>query len=397
MKTLNKSLLVLSGIFLAISCAAPELPTPNTYSTGATYKATFSYGNATVDATSLDFYVNGIKLGTAPLGGGSPMVTTVQIATPGAGGGGVTANTAIRAKATSGTIGGLLAANDLIFRAGANNANSFAAVNNANYTIIALDSVARPIPRRLNRQTATIAFADVTYWNPNTASMISASRRDSLNPASCPACFNWDGAAQTPSTATEYANLVSYGNLPAAGNPPPGTQIPLGLTDPGGVRFYLTTDVPLTFTAATVVTNAGIRFINAIANSNGIAAAANTNGTFGGPPVHARLRPAAGVCPTGCITLATGGANVVSQLGGFSPNAGSRTQGNLAFTTQVVAAAGVPIAYTLEVATDAGFTNIVYSTAASLVPGKNYTVFVRGKFKTLTGLQSTISHGVITH
>lgn len=392
MKTLNKSLLTLSGILLAISCASPELPTPNTFSSGATYKATFSYGNATVDASSLDFYVNGIKIGTATLGGGSPMVTTVQIPTPGATGG-VTANTSIRAKATSGIIGGVLNANDLIFRSTNNGTGVFAAVNNANYTIIALDSVSRPIPRRLNRQTATIAYADITYWNPNTASMISASRRDSLNPANCPACVNWDGAAQTPSTATEYANLVSYGNLPAAGLPPPGTQIPLGLTDPGGVRFYVTTDAPLTFTSGTVATNAGIRFINAIANSNGIAAAANANGTFGGPPVFARLRPAAGAN----IVLAAGTANVVSQPGGFNPNAGSRTAGNVAFTSQVIAAASVPIAYTLEVAFDAGYTNIAYSTAVSFVPGKNYTVFVRGKFKTLTGLQSTISHGIITH
>lgn len=375
---------------MAISCAAPELPAPNTFSSGATYKSTFSFGNATVDASSLDFYVNGIKLGTAIPGGGSSMVTTVQIPTPGTTGG-VTANTSIRAKATSGSIGGLLTTNDLIFRATSNGTGTFAAVNNANYTILALDSVARPIPRRLNRNTATIAFADVTYWNPNAASMISASRRDSLNPANCPACINWDGAAQTPSTATEFANLVAYGN---AAIPAPGTQVPLGLTDPGGVRFYVTADVPLTFTAGTVVTNAGIRFINAIANSNGITAAANANGTFGGPAVFARLRPAAGAN----ITLATGTANVVSTPGGFNPNAGSRTANPpLAFTTQVIAAANVPIAYTLEVAFDAGFTNIAYATAVSFTPGKNYTVFVRGKFKTLTGLQSGISHGVITH
>lgn len=379
MKTINKSLLTTAGILLGLlSCSEPELPTPNTFTNGATYKATFSFANATVDASSLDFYVNGIKLGTATPGGASSLVTSVQIPTPGTAGG-VTANTSIRAKATSGTIGGKLGSADLIYRSANNGTNNFAAVNNANYTVIAVDSISRPVPVRLNRQTATIAFADVTYWNPNTMSMISASRRDSLNPANCPACFNWDGAAQTPSTATEYANLVTIG------------LVPLGLTDPGGVRFYVTTDAPLTFNAGNVATNAGIRFVNAVANANGISAAANANGTAGGPPIHARLRPAVG--PN--IALAGGTSSVVSAAGGFNPTAGSRTAGNLAFTTQAIATAGVPTAYTLEVAPDAGFATILYSAAVSFAPGKNYTVFVRGVAGG-TGTKA-ISHGVITH
>ncbi|MBL7851163.1 MAG: hypothetical protein JNN04_09690 [Cyclobacteriaceae bacterium] len=379
MKTINKSLLTTAGILLGLlSCSEPELPTPNTFSSGATYKATFSFANATVDAPSLDFYVNGVKLGSATPGGGSSLVTTVQIPTPGISGG-VTANTAIRARATSGTIGGKLGSADLIFRATNNGTGIFAAVNNANYTVIAVDSINRPVPVRLNRQTATIAFADVTYWNPNTQSMITASRRDSLNPVNCPACLNWDGAAQNPSTATEYANLVTVG------------LVPLGLTDPGGVRFYVTTDAPLTFNAGNVATNAGIRFINAVANANGISAAPNANGTFGGPAIHARLRPSAG--PN--ITLASGTSSVVSVAGGFSPTVGSRTAGNLAFTSQTIATAGTPTVYTLEVATDAGYTNILYSTSVSFLPGKNYTVFVRG-MAGATGTKA-ITHGVITH
>lgn len=379
MKTINKSLLTTAGILLGLlSCSEPELPTPNTFTTGATYKANFSFANATVDAASLDFYVNGVKLGTAAAAGASSLPTTVQIPSPGTAGG-VTANTSIRAKATSGSIGGKLGSADLIYRSTNNGTNNFAAVNNANYTVIAVDSINRPVPVRLNRQTATIAFADVTYWNPNTGSMISASRRDSLNPANCPACINWDGAAQTPSTATEYANLVTIG------------LVPLGLTDPGGVRFYVTTDAPLTFNAGNVATNAGIRFVNAIANANGVSAAPNANGTAGGPPIHARLRPTAG--PN--IALAGGTSSVVSVAGGFNPTAGSRTAGNLAFTSQAIAAAGVPTSYTLEVASDAGFATILYSATVSFVPGKNYTVFVRGVAGG-TGSKA-ISHGIITH
>lgn len=384
MKTINKSFLT-GGILLGLlSCGEPELPIPNTFSSGATYKATFSFANATVDAPSLDFYVNGIKLGSATTGIGSSLGTTVQIPSPGITGG-VTSNTSIRAKATNGTIGGKLGSSDLIYRSANNGTNIFAAVNNLNYTVIALDSIGRPIPKRLNRNTSTISFADVTYWNPNTQAMISASRRDSLNPANCPACINWDGAAQTPSTATEYANLVTMG------------LIPLGLTDPGGVRFYVTSDALLTFNSGNVGTNAGIRFINAVANSNAITAAANANGTAGGPPIHARLRPSVGA-PT---PLATGISSVVSIMPtaptGFTVNAGSRTAGagSPGFVSQAIATAGTPISYTLEVATDAGYANILYSSTVSFTPGRNYTVFVRG-IAGATGSKA-VTHGVITH
>jgi hypothetical protein len=140
-----------------------------------------------------------------------------------------------------------------------------------------------------------------------------------------------------------------------------------------------------------VNTNAGIRFVNAVANANGISAAPNANGTSGGPAIHARLRPSAG--PN--ITLASGTSSVVSAAGGFNPTVGSRTAGSLAFTSQAIATAGTPTAYTLEVATDSGFTNILYTTSVSFLPGKNYTVFVRGMAGG-TGSKA-ITHGVITH
>lgn len=369
------SLSLLVGL---LACSDPELPSANLNAPVASYKATFTFANATVDAPSLDFYVNGIKLGTAAPGAGLPLVTQLPIPSSGATGS-ATANASIRAKATSGTIGGKVGSSDLIYRSTSNGTNNFAAVNGGNYTIIAVDSINRPQPKRLNRNTATISFADVTYWNPNTQSMITASRRDSLNPANCPACINWDGAAQTPSTATEYANLVTVG------------LVPLGLTDPGGVRYYVVSDVPLTFNAGNVATNAGIRFVNAIANSNGVTAAANTNGTFGGPPIWVRLRPAAG--PN--ITLGSNTNSVVSVAGGFNPTVGSRTTGNLAFTTQAIAAAGVPTSYTLEVSSDAGYATILYSATVSFLPGKNYTVFVRGIVGG-TGPKA-IGHGILTH
>lgn len=389
MKTINKSFLTTAGILLGLmGCSEPELPTANTFNSGSTFRANFSYANATLDAPSLDFYVNGIQLGSAAPGFASNLPTSVQIPTPGVTGG-VTTNTSIRAKATTGSIGGLLGSNDLIYRATSSGTNVFSAVHLANYTVIAIDTAGRYVPKRLNRVTSTISFADLTYYNPNTNMQISASRRDSLNPANCPACVNWDGAAQTPSTAIEFGNLVPYGT---------GTSlIPLGLTDVGGFRFYVATDVPLTFTAGTVVTNAGIRFVNAIANANNITAAANANGTFGGPPVYARLNSGAPINLTNVGAPNATNAFVGGVAGGFNPTAGSRTAGGVAFASQAIAVAGVPNAYTLQLATDGAFTNIVYSAPVTFTPGKNYTIFVRGRFTSLTGMQPKISHGIITH
>jgi hypothetical protein len=33
----------------------------------------------------------------------------------------------------------------------------------------------------------------------------------------------------------------------------------------------------------------------------------------------------------------------------------------------------------------------------TFTPGKNYTIFVRGQFTSLTGIQANITHGIITH
>ena len=399
MKKINKSIFAIAGLFAgALACTEPDLPLANTYFASTAYKATFTFANATMDAAALDVYVNGVKLGTAAPSAGLPIVSTIQLPSPGVAGNNttLTANASIRCKATTGTIGGKVGANDLIYRSAANGANNFAAVNGANYTVIAVDSLQRPQPKRLNSFRGVIQVAEATYWNPSSGSMIAASRRDSLNPANCKTtlcttctgCDNWDDAnqIQTTSTATEFANLVTVG------------LVPLGLTDPGGVRFHVMQDVPLTFTAGTVVTNAGIRFVNAIANSNNITAVANTNGSFGGPPVYARLNGGTPINLT-AVTAPPGPSNayVAGAAGGFTPTAGSRTAGNVAFTTQVIAAAGVPNAYTLQLATDNAFTNIVYSAPVSFVPGKNYTIFVRGRFTSLLGIQANISHGIVTH
>lgn len=376
MKNVNKifSLVLVGFVALIISCADPALPVSNLGGTNTSFTADFTFANATVDAPSLDFYVNGTKLGSSSAPGGAlAAYVNVPLTSSGATGS-ATANTSIRAKAATGTIGGLLGSNDLIYRSTNNGVNNFAGVTAGRYTVFAIDSIARPVAKRLFRITPTIKSADVTYYNPKTASQISASRRDSLNPANCPACVD-----QTVSTAIEYANLLTIG------------LVPLGLTDPGGVRYYVVSDVLLTFTpGGTDQTNAGIRFVNAVANANGIVAAPNTNGTAGGRPIWARLRPAVGLPHL----LGTSTSHVAVNSTTFNPAVGSRTTGVVTFTSLAIAAAAVPIAYTLEVSTD-NYATVAYSAPVSFVPGKNYTVFVRG-VSGKTGPKG-ISHGIITH
>ena len=394
MKNINRLFSLTSIGFMAgiLACSDPELP-PADLGLGSTgFKANFTFANASADSPSLDFYVNGLKLGSGAPGAVLTGYTSIAITSSGAAGS-ATANTSIRSKATTDIVGGLIGSADLIYRSTSNGTNNFAALNGANYTVFAIDSLCRPVAKRLFRIVSpTLSVADITYWNPNLATslntcsnlmafggQISASRRDSLNPANCPSCVNWDavGLVQNPSTAVEYANLVTIG------------VVPLGLTDVGGLRYYVVSDAPLTFTSVTALTNAGIRFVNAIANANGIVAAANANGTSGGPPLWARLRPAAGAD----IVLAASTTHVVNSAS-FNPTVGSRTAGNLAFATQAIAAAGVPIAYTLQVSTD-NYLTIAYAAFVSFVPGKNYTVFVRG----ISGKNGSkgISHGIVSY
>ncbi|MDZ4716587.1 MAG: hypothetical protein SH819_14070 [Cytophagales bacterium] len=363
------SSLVSVGVLTVLTaCQDPELPAPSIGTTANYYNANFTFANATVDAPALDFYVNGARLGTGTAPGMALTSYTMLPITSSGTSGSATANTSIRAKAATGTIGGLLGGSDLIFRSTNNGVNNFAAVDNGRYTVFAIDSINRPVAQRLFRITPTIKFADVTYFNPNTKKQISASRRDSIVA----------GTTVPPPGPTEAANLLTIG------------LVPLGLTDPGGVRYFITSDAPLVIAGGAALTNAGIRFVNAVANANGITVAANANGTSGGRPIWVRLRPSPGTT----ISLASSSAHIVNSTS-FNPTVGSRATIAVAFTSQVIASGGIPINYALEVSTDAGYATIVYSAGVSFPPGKNYTVFVRGELGK-TGSRG-VSHGIVTH
>ena len=85
------------------------VPAANTSATVTPFSANFLFVNATPDAPSLSFFVNNDKIG-ADAGSSASYAqasyTAVALTSPGFAGA-VTANTNIKAKATSGSIGGV--------------------------------------------------------------------------------------------------------------------------------------------------------------------------------------------------------------------------------------------------------------------------------------------------
>lgn len=294
-----------------------------------TNNANFFFINASTDGPSLDFYVNGVNQGTAALGSGlSTGYKNVPITTPGLNN---IANTSVRAKATTGTIGGILGGNDVLFRATNTGIGNLVAAPNARYTFIAVDELDRPQPlRTFSKNLITNAVAaDITYYNRLNRKQVS--NDDFKNPEITP--------------TSEQANFVSIGTIPA------------GVSDPGGVRYYAITDTYPTdaqITAAVTANQSFIRFVHASPNA---------------PGVFVRL-----VGSSTIPLVTTAASNVMS----FTPNAGSRTA-TLGWGTAVATGATPNNTYTVEVHTNSTFTALALSVPnVSFAPGKVYTIVARG-------------------
>ena len=300
----------------------------------ATNTANFFFINATTGGPSLDFFVNGDSVGlrTVALGNGLKRgYKNVPITTPGLNN---IPNTSIRAKASSGTtVGGILGSADLIFRATSTGIGNLVAAPNARYTFIAVDEIERPRPlRTFSVSTVTNALtADITYYNRTTRQQISNDAFKAL-------------------TAPDQANFVSIG------------MIPTGVSDPGGVRYYVLTDTSYPATpaidAAVFFNQSFVRFVHASPNA---------------PGVFVRLVPAVGA-PIPVVTAAA--LNVMSVAGGFSPSAGSRTATG-GFTVVNI---GAPTnTYDVEIHTNVTFTALALSVPnVTLTAGKVYTIVARG-------------------
>jgi hypothetical protein len=303
MKLINKLIAfaaIGTGAFL-VGCQDVEISDPNITTTASDSYANFVLVNASPDATSLDLFVNNLKSG-ASVSTGNAQAAYEKVAITS---NGVLANTSIKAKASSGTIGGVLGSNNLIFRAGNNNTNNFTAVDSAYYTIIAVDSITRPKPvRKLDEND----FGDTTFVVRATGAQIGV--------------VDWRALAPTVAERNKKADAIGI--------------VPLGSSDPGGVRFLVITDqLPLPSTTRfpkPVAGKCAVRFIMTSPNT--------------GTPF------------TGSVALTVGGTAVTqgitsNQLSFASwtpaPSVGSRSVTNNAYNTTINANDASPVAHNIVV------------------------------------------------
>jgi hypothetical protein len=359
----------ISALASLMACEDVETLTPVPATEPSTFTANFLLVNATPDAPALDLFINNVKVGASVASGeGQIAYNTVGITSNA-----VIANTNIRSRAASGAIGGTLDAADLIYRAGNINTNNFTATNGISYTLFAVDSINRPKPlRTLN----ALAFGDLTYYS--TKGTFTALAKVGGGDTTIYLNVQNFGVDNNPSAEFASNNSVVAFNLVKKYNgnvnPPFMTSlgiVPLGSSDVGGLRYYLWQDYFTTFTPAETTTNAGFRVVNASPNSGAL---------------RIRLKFVSG---TGAnITInATGVPYIMSVTGGLSPSVGSRTvlatggTNPVNFTTQVIAPAGVPNTYDVEVL-DAGSnvlaTNPGLTFGGSANPSSNYTFVISG-------------------
>jgi len=345
-------------------------PTPAT--SASNFSANFLLAHASPDAPTLDFIVNGVKVGqsvassTAQTG-----YNAVALTSPGSLGTNL-GNTNIRVRGSSGPIGGVLGGNDAVFRANAiNQGNSlFTAINGARYTVFALDSITRPQPvRTFNANNNNLA--DVTYFNPLTGQYISRSQFEALTPASL--------QARCVPLGARTSNAIN-------------TPVPAGNTDVGGVRFFLIQDffpTDATFFQPTNTTRCAIRFVHASPTTQGVYVWL----TGAGAPT-APIAGTVGTTNTPVTYVMQATANNAPQTAGnFNPSVGSRTQ--------TVTASNFPIynsgTYNVVVTTGPAVGNGVILTVpnVTIAAGKIYTVYADG-IPGKTG-DAALGAGIILH
>lgn len=347
------------GILAAMfACEDPELPKPVPATEPSTYKANFLFINATPDAPALDLYVNNDMVGTSVTAGTAQAAYEEVSITSNA----VIANTNIRTKAAIGTIGGVLGSNDLIYRAGNNNANNFTASNGLSYTVIAVDSINRPAPVRTFRKDLVtgLSFGDITYYSSRAS--FTAPKKVGGGDTTIVLSIGSNNSIDLINTVKKYnGNAIPSFIVPIG-------IVPLGSSDVGGIRYYVLRDFFATFANATdSTTKAGFRAINASPSTGALTI---------------RLKFVSGTGSNIALN-GTGGAYALSNAGGFTPSVGSNTPSVTAanFTAQTIAPAGVPNVYDIEVL-DAG-ANVVASKTGVTFGGSanqasNYSIVVSG-------------------
>jgi Domain of unknown function (DUF4397) len=138
LKTSYSFFVAIIATLVFASCEKPQYPVAEPASGGSTLSSKFLFVNASPDAPTLNFFLNNVPSGANVAGGTNTPYNTSAVGAM-----------QLRAKAASGTIGGLIGSNDLLFRAGATNNNNFTAASNTNYTVFVTDTLNRAKPTTL--------------------------------------------------------------------------------------------------------------------------------------------------------------------------------------------------------------------------------------------------------
>jgi Domain of unknown function (DUF4397) len=115
-----------------VSCQDTEYPTPSPATSASTLTARVLFVNAAPSVAPLNFFVSNVPAGTSVAFGTNTAYNTTPVGP-----------IQLRAKAASGTIGGVLGTNDVLFRAGATNQNNFTVTAGTNHTFFVTDTLNR--------------------------------------------------------------------------------------------------------------------------------------------------------------------------------------------------------------------------------------------------------------
>lgn len=350
--------IILSSLVILNACQDVEAPTPSPTSQTNGSSAKFLFLNASPDAPSLDLFINGSKVGASA----AFLTTNPYVAVPILGNN-TSGNTSIRAKASSGIIGGALDKSDVVFRSSTTGIGNFAAIdqaniNGANYSIFVVDTIGRPLPKRtLNASN----IGDVTYFTRNTGAQISA---------------------------------VEFNGLSDKTTAVPIGVVPVATTDPGGLRFWISQDIfraPATFATGTAASQAEIRVFNIVPNSNPTLLYVRLKPSTGSPIVlnTSTTNPTGGLVYFMSITPPSPAAPFPSAIVSRSVTAPF----NLVTIATTVAPI-TPIVYTVEVSTSSTFATVISSVSSvTFIPGKAYSIYAAGLF----AKGRTISTNIIQH
>ena len=129
---------------LMVGCQDINYPAPTPASGPSTALARFNFVNVSPDAPAVNYFIENVQVSTGQAINTAPLTASYVNGQAGSGG------TELRAKAASGSIGGVIGSNDVLYRAGTTNNNNFVTVAGNSYTVFLTDSLNRPKPTVVN-------------------------------------------------------------------------------------------------------------------------------------------------------------------------------------------------------------------------------------------------------